>query len=156
MDLTVLSVGRPRDRALAQACQRYLQRCRPTFRARWETVAEGDPRGSRLPKRAVAAEGQRLLRRLGGSAVDVALAEEGRQRSSLDLARWLADLRDDGRAVRLVVGGAHGLAPEVLSRCGERLSLSAMTLPHELALLVLCEQLYRASTIVRGEPYHHA
>ena len=120
-----------------------------------DAVAEGDPRGSKVAARAVAAEGQRLFRRLGDGAVDVALDERGKQRGSVELARWLGRLRDDGHTVRFVIGGAHGLAPDVLQRCPQRLALSSMTLPHELALLMLCEQLYRAGTILRGEPYHH-
>ena len=155
MRIRVLTVGKPRDRAVRDLCDRYVKRCLPTFRVEWDSVPQGDPQGSRRPSRAVAAEGDRLLRRIDRSDVNVALDERGRPRSSRDLAGWLGDLRDQGRSVCLIVGGAHGLAGEVLDACPVRLSLSSMTLPHELALLLLVEQVYRAKTILAGEPYHH-
>ena len=69
-------------------------------------------------------------------------------------AEWLQRLREDARDVAFVIGGAFGLAPEVRERAELTLSLAPWTLPHELARLVLAEQLYRAGTIGRGEPYH--
>jgi 23S rRNA (pseudouridine1915-N3)-methyltransferase len=72
----------------------------------------------------------------------------------VELARRLARWQARGQDVALVIGGADGLAPAVLERAAERLSLSRLTLPHRLARLVLVEQLYRAVTILRGEPYH--
>ncbi len=155
MRVSVLTVGKPRDRAMRDLIDLYLARTKPQFRARWITVSDGDPRGSKLPDRAVAAEGARLLKHLDGRALNVALDERGKARSSRDLARWMGQLRDRGQAVRFVVGGAHGLAPDVLSACSTRLTLSAMTLPHDLALLLLAEQIYRAKTILAGQPYHH-
>jgi len=85
----------------------------------------------------------------------VALHERGRRRTSRDLARWLGELRDQGRSVTFVIGGAHGLSEDVLGACSSRVSLSDLTLPHDLALLTLCEQIYRCRAILSGEPYHH-
>jgi len=155
LQLTILTVGKPRDRGLRDLCGLYLGRCSPFWRVTWDSVSAGDPRGSRLAKRATAAEGNRLVQRLGGNAVNVALDERGKRYTSKEFARWLGRQRDSGQSVRLVVGGAHGLAPEVIDRCSHKMSLSPMTLPHELALLMLLEQLYRAKTILAGEPYHH-
>lgn len=155
MRIQALTVGRPRDRALVDLCETYIRRSGPFFRVTWDAVSAGDPRGSHVPARAMAAEGERLLKRLDPRAVTVALDENGKRHSSRELARWLGDLRDGGRHVQLLVGGAFGLAPDVRQRCTARLSLSPMTLPHELALLVLLEQLYRAKTLLVGEPYHH-
>jgi len=148
-------VGKPRDRALLDLCNQYIKRCAPTFRVQWESVPQGDPRGSRRPERATKAEGVRLLRRIDRSEVNVALDERGRPRRSRELARWLGELRDQGRSLTLLVGGAHGLSSDVLDACSARLSLSSMTLPHEIALLVVAEQVYRAKTLIAGEPYHH-
>lgn len=155
MRVTVLSVGRPRERALRDLVTHYLDRSSPLFRADWTTVSDGDPRGSKLAKRAIQAEGARLLKHLDSAAVNVALDERGKARGSRDLARWMGGLRDTGQSIRFVIGGAHGLAPDVLSRCSMRLSLSPMTLPHDLALLLLAEQIYRAKAILASEPYHH-
>lgn len=155
MRIQVLTVGRPRDRALVDLCEDYVRRSGPLLRVTWDAVSAGDPRGSQIPARAMAAEGDRLLKRLDPRAMTVALDESGVRRTSRELSRWLGDLRDQGRHVQLLVGGAFGLAPDVRQRCTARLSLSPMTLPHELALLVLLEQVYRAKTLLAGEPYHH-
>jgi 23S rRNA (pseudouridine1915-N3)-methyltransferase len=102
-----------------------------------------------------AAESARLAERVPQGAEIVALTRAGEPWSSTRLARYLEALALDGRAgAAFLVGGAFGLGSEVLARAQHRLSLSALTLPHELARLLLAEQLYRAGTIVRGEPYH--
>jgi 23S rRNA (pseudouridine1915-N3)-methyltransferase len=84
----------------------------------------------------------------------VALDERGDQLTSLELAKRLSVWQARGQDLALLVGGAEGLAPSVMERAQERLALSRLTLPHRLARLVLLEQLYRAATILRGEPYH--
>jgi len=100
-------------------------------------------------------EGKRLLARVPAGAEVVALHETGRQWTSHRLAEYLAELAVHGSpGAAFLIGGAYGLSDEVLARARHQLSLSAFTLPHELARLVLAEQLYRAGTINRGEPYH--
>ena len=103
---------------------------------------------------AKAEEGATLLAALGPRERVVALDERGREPTSLELARRVEGWLQGGRDVALVLGGADGLAPEVLARADETLALSRLTLAHRLARLVLAEQLYRAFTILRGEPYH--
>jgi 23S rRNA (pseudouridine1915-N3)-methyltransferase len=82
----------------------------------------------------------------------VLLASDGRELDSVELSRWLEDRRQDGRDLCFVIGGPRGLD---LERCDTRLSLGRMTLPHQLARVVLLEQLYRAHKILAGEPYHY-
>ncbi|HEV7845677.1 MAG TPA: 23S rRNA (pseudouridine(1915)-N(3))-methyltransferase RlmH [Thermoleophilaceae bacterium] len=82
----------------------------------------------------------------------VLLASDGREFDSVELSRWLEDRRQDGRDLCFVIGGPRGLD---LERCDTRLSLGRMTLPHQLARVVLLEQLYRAHKILAGEPYHY-
>ena len=84
----------------------------------------------------------------------VALDERGKALSSRDFAAWIARQQQQGRDLAFAIGGDEGLSDEVRTRAGLVLSLSAMTLPHRLARLVLMEQLYRAFSILRGEPYH--
>ena len=93
-----------------------------------------------------------LLRRLPDRAHLVLLDSRGPTRSSEDLARWLEDRRHAGRDLCFVIGGAFGLD---LPQADERLSFGPMTLPHQLARVVLLEQLFRAHKILAGEPYHH-
>ena len=100
-------------------------------------------------------EGKRLLARIPAGVEIVALHEAGKAWTSQKLAGYLADLAVGASpGAAFVVGGAYGLSDEVLRRARHQLALGAFTLPHELARLVLAEQLYRAGTIQRGEPYH--
>ncbi len=101
------------------------------------------------------AEAERMLPRLPVGASVFALTREGKGMGSRALARALEEQAvRSSPGVAFLIGGAHGLSPSVLSRADRNLSLSDMTLPHEMARLVLAEQLYRAGTILRGEPYH--
>lgn len=103
----------------------------------------------------MAAEGERLLSRVPPGVEVAALTRDGTPLSSRGLADWLQELAVGGHpGVAFLIGGAYGLHGDVLSRARRRVSLSAMTLPHEFARLVLAEQIYRAGTIARGEPYH--
>lgn len=102
-----------------------------------------------------AAEGERILQRVAPGLELWALTRTGEAWSSTRLARQLADAAVAGRqGVAFAIGGALGLSDAVLGSATRRLRLSEFTLPHDLARLVLAEQLYRAGTITRGEPYH--
>jgi 23S rRNA (pseudouridine1915-N3)-methyltransferase len=95
-----------------------------------------------------------LLERVRGIATVVTCDPGGRSMTSERFAEWLQRERESARDVAFVIGGAFGLDDAVRVRAQSSLSLAPWTLPHELARLVLAEQLYRAGTIVRGEPYH--
>ena len=99
-------------------------------------------------------EGERLLAKVPSGADVVACDVAGTAMTSDAFAQWLQRTRESARSVALVIGGAYGLSEAVRARSKSRLSLAPWTLPHELARLVLADQLYRAGTIVRGEPYH--
>ncbi|MGO8683745.1 MAG: 23S rRNA (pseudouridine(1915)-N(3))-methyltransferase RlmH [Thermoleophilia bacterium] len=99
-------------------------------------------------------EGRRLLAALPPSGVPVALAIEGRSYTSPAFATRLQHWFAEGGAT-FVIGGTLGLPPEVLAACREQLSLSEMTLPHQLTRVVLMEQIFRALKIAAGESYHH-
>ena len=98
------------------------------------------------------ADDDALARRIPGRAFVSLLDDAGTAYSSEAFARWLEQRRQAGRDVCFVVGGPYGTA---LGRCDHRLSLGPMTLPHQLARVVLLEQLFRAHKILAGEPYHH-
>lgn len=117
-----------------------------------EVAAEALQRGE---ERARAAEAERLRARLLPRAWRVGLDPEARPpASSLAFAEWL-ERRMDERPVAFVVGGAVGIAADLLAECDERLSLGPLTMPHQLARVVLAEQLYRALCITSGHPYPH-
>jgi 23S rRNA (pseudouridine1915-N3)-methyltransferase len=97
-------------------------------------------------------EDERVPRRIPERAHLVLLASDGREFDSVELSRWLEDRRQDARDLCFIIGGPHGLD---LDHCDTRLSLGRLTLPHQLARVVLLEQLYRAHKILAGEPYHY-
>ncbi len=147
MKITLAAVGRARAGPLRAMAQDYAGRLPWPLTLREIADAAGDQRPER--------EGEKLLDALPADALVVALDSRGRTLSSEDLAQWLGRQRDEGcREMAFVIGGADGLAPAVTARAGLTLSLGAMTWPHLLVRVMLLEQLYRASTILAGHPYH--
>jgi 23S rRNA (pseudouridine1915-N3)-methyltransferase len=153
MRVRILAVGRMRHAALRAACDEYHERLGHYLSFAVREVREAG-RPDRDADRARRTEGEALLREAADGARILALTREGEAVDSTGLARILAGWQRDARDVDLVLGGAHGLDAAVLDAAEQRLSLSHLTLPHDLARLVLLEQLYRACTILRGEPYH--
>jgi len=111
-------------------------------------------KGALPPADARRREGEALLSKLKPESWLVALDERGTLLDSLELARLVATARDAGRELVFAIGGDEGLDSPVRERAWKVLALSRMTLPHRLARLVLLEQLYRAFSMLRGEPYH--
>ncbi|HUX33980.1 MAG TPA: 23S rRNA (pseudouridine(1915)-N(3))-methyltransferase RlmH [Gemmatimonadaceae bacterium] len=152
MHLIVAAVGKPRNAALAAAIALYETRASRYWPLVVHEVRE-EPARSASPDLVCAREGERLAARVG--AADLVVCDErGEQMTSAAFARFLQEARERARDVAFVIGGAYGLAPELRDRATKRLAVAPWTLPHEMARLVLAEQLYRAGTIVRGEPYH--
>lgn len=153
MRLTVVAVGRLKERHWRDAADEYLKRLGPLASVSVTEVADRDV--TRDEARAIAEEGADVIRALPQGAHVMALEIGGKQLSSEAFSARLDELALSGRSnVAFAIGGAAGLSADVLARADERLSLGAMTLPHQLARVVLLEQLYRAFRISRGEPYH--
>ncbi len=150
MRCLVLAVGRCRDRPILELVERYRSRLPWPLELAEVEGATADPQRRRSE------EGRALLARLAREDLLVALDERGEALGSLDFARRLGRWRDEGRRVVFAVGGADGLDPAVIARADLVLALGRLTLPHELARLVLVEQLYRAHCILAGHPYHRA
>lgn len=153
MKVRVAAVGRVKEAHWRAACDEYLKRLRPY--ATVEVVEVPDRDIAPDPVRAVTAEGADLLRAVPEGSYVIALDLGAPGMTSERLSAHLADLMVDGRSdVTFVIGGSAGLSDGVRARADERLSLSLMTLPHQLARVVLLEQVYRAFRIMRNEPYH--
>jgi len=153
MRITVAAVGKLREPHWRAAAAEYLKRLGRYATVDVSEVADRDLAGG--SDRAVDAEGADVLRGLRPDTYVVTLEIGGVQRSSDEFAARIERLMLDGRSdVTFVVGGSAGLSPAVLARADERLSLSRMTLPHQLCRVVLLEQIYRAFRIIRNEPYH--
>lgn len=135
MKYTVLAVGRIRP-PFSDAVEHYAKMLGGRARVELLEVREGEQLERRIPER----------------SYRVLLDVRGRTYDSLAFARWLEERRQGGRDVCFVVGGPYGTE---LERCDERLSFGPMTFPHQLARVMLIEQLYRAHKILAGEPYHH-
>jgi 23S rRNA (pseudouridine1915-N3)-methyltransferase len=154
MQVVIAAVGAPRDRAVGAAITEYETRAARYWPLDVRTVREESARHL-APAVVRDREGERLAAAVGPSVLLVACTENGDRMTSAEFARWLQGERELAqRDVAFVIGGAFGLGAAILGTAPRRLALAPWTLPHELARLVLAEQLYRAGTIVRGEPYH--
>ena len=153
MRVVIAAVGKPRDRHLAAAIDDYEARAARYWPLDVVEVREGSGRGI-SPELAKERESDRLLERLPAAAALVVCDERGDRLTSSEFAMVVNDARDRARDIAFVIGGAFGLADSLRARAARAIQLAPWTLPHELARLVLAEQLYRAGTIVRGEPYH--
>lgn len=152
MRLLVAVVGKPRNAALADAIREYETRAARYWPLEVHEVREERASGL-TPQIVKEREGARLLERAGTARI-VACDARGKSFTSVKFSEWLQKEREADRDTAFVIGGAFGLSSSVLSRSSMQLSLAPWTLPHELARLVLAEQLYRAGSIIRGEPYH--
>ena len=100
-------------------------------------------------------EGELIMQRLQPSDWVVLLDEHGRELRSIELADWLSKKQNVVRRLVFVIGGPYGFSPTLYARANEKLSLSRLTFSHQMVRLVFTEQIYRACTIIKGEPYHH-
>ncbi len=146
-------VGRASDATLGAAIAEYERRAARYWPLVVREVKEAGGR-SVAPAVTRRLEGERLLDACLERGEVVACDERGSSMTSGDFSAWLGRLRDTGGSVTFVVGGAFGLDDAVRARATRVLAVAPWTLPHEMARLVLTEQLYRAGTILRGEPYH--
>jgi len=153
--LTLIFVGRSIDRYLREGCQVYEDRIRRYAEINPVPIPE-----ERVPSRGkinyiLQQEGRRIREKLPPGAFTVALDERGRQFSSESLARSLEKWGSSGAGeIAFILGGPYGLEEAVKREADCSLSLSPMTLTHGMARMLLCEQIYRAFTLLRGEPYH--
>jgi 23S rRNA (pseudouridine1915-N3)-methyltransferase len=151
VELALLAVGRLRP-FYREACDEYARRLGRYVRFREIEVREAGRSPSVEAQRDE--EAARIGAKLPAGCTVVALTRCGVPWSSDELARQIERWRMAARPVTLVIGGSHGLSPPFTARSASRWSLGPLTLPHELARVVVMEQLYRGFTILRGEPYH--
>ena len=155
MKVTVLAVGRVKG-PLEAPVQDFERRAGRYWKLDIVEVDAGGPKGGdKSPEAVRAAEGVRLDRRIPAGTDIVVLTRRGKAMSSTELAHYLEDQGvRSSQGVTFVLGGAFGLEDALLAKASRKLALSPMTMPHEMARLVLVEQLYRAGTILKNEPYH--
>jgi 23S rRNA (pseudouridine1915-N3)-methyltransferase len=153
MRLLLLAAGTRMPNWVNDAYQDYAGRLTADYKLELKEIALGQ-RTSGDTKQAIAKEGERMLAALPPSPYVVALQVGGKALSSEQLAQFLEARARDGRDVVFCIGGPEGLAAPLDQRADYRWSLSALTLPHGLARVLVAEALYRAVSIVKGHPYH--
>ncbi len=158
MNITIISVGKLKEKYLKMGIDEYAKRL--SSYAKLEFVEVPDEKAPEtlsdvemdLVKRK---EGERILAKISDGTHVIALALDGKMKSSEELAAGLDSLATYGKSkVAFVIGGSLGLHDDVLRRADEKLCFGRMTLPHQLMKLVLVEQIYRSFRIMKGEPYH--
>lgn len=154
MRIHLIAIGHRRAGWERDGYREYARRMPPGLSLELHEIAPSKRSKGVPAERGIDDEGRRLLAAIPGGARVVVLHERGAAWTTLELARRIEDWMGDGRALALLVGGADGLAPACIEAADHRWSLSPLTLPHGLARIVVAEQLYRASTIHRGHPYH--
>ena len=150
----IMAVGRLKEPHWKAAADAYAKRLKHGYELIETIVKDGD--ASLSPAERSAIEGNRILQALKGNTLPVCLDENGEMLSSVAFADFLRRSFDAARTPCFIIGGAYGLSEAVRAKAAKNLSLSPMTFTHELARVLLLEQLYRADAIIRGRPYHHA
>jgi 23S rRNA (pseudouridine1915-N3)-methyltransferase len=152
LKVRLISVGKDRSGLFEPGVREYAKRL--AHYAKFELLELPEAPRHKTPEQAKAAEATALLGKVSDRDWLVAMDERGELWSSTELAAFFAKAQQAGRDLVFVIGGDEGLSEEVRGKAKQVLSLSRMTLPHRMARLVLAEQLYRAFTILKGEPYH--
>ena len=158
MNISVVTVGKLKEKYLKMGIDEYLKRLNSYAKVEFIEVADekAPEELSELEMIQVKQkEGERILAKISQDTYVIALAINGKMRSSEELADTLDKLATYGKSkIAFIIGGSLGLSEEVLKRANEHLSFSKMTFPHQLMKLILVEQIYRAFRINRNEPYH--
>lgn len=154
MKITVIAVGKTSTPEISRLIDGYLRRIGHYIG--FELVELPYVRGYRDSESQKRAEGDAILKRLTAADTVVLLDERGREMTSVEFARFLEGRMNAGiKRLVFIIGGPYGFSQEVYSRADRLLGLSQMTFTHEMVRLFFTEQVYRAMTILRGEPYHH-
>ncbi len=157
VNLTVICIGKLKEQYLRDASKEYEKRLTP-YKISIIELAEEKIGNNPSPKEitnVIEAEGKRIIEKIPKGAAVYTMCIEGKQRSSEELARELSDLALTGiNTAAFIIGGSYGLSEEVKKLSQARISMSKMTFPHQLARIMLLEQLYRATQISAGTRYH--
>lgn len=155
MKIQLILTGKTTDARIASLIDEYRERLRHYVPFELVVIPDLKNAKSLTEEQVKAAEGEAILSRLTPAMEVILLDEHGREFRSVEYAGWLQKKMGSGRDLTLVIGGPYGFSPAVYQRADGKLSLSQMTFSHQMIRIMAIEQLYRAMTILRGEPYHH-
>ncbi|MGA1796722.1 MAG: 23S rRNA (pseudouridine(1915)-N(3))-methyltransferase RlmH [bacterium] len=156
MKVKVICVGKTKKGYLLEGIEEYLSRLKHYVHVEWIEVRSSQRRKSAPVEEGLRQEAEGIRSHIHPSALMVVLGDGGREYSSREFAQWLEYSMVEGRQeIDFVIGGDQGIAPTLTEEACMCISLSRMTFTHQMVRLILLEQLYRAFSIMRGEPYHH-
>lgn len=155
MNITIVAVGKLKERFWTDACAEYLKRLRPYANVTVKEIQDVDPARAGGVDGARDKEGAAILAAIPERSHVILMAIQGKERSSVEFSQHIDDLGVRGVSdITFVIGGSDGASRAVYDRANEQFSFGRITLPHNIARVVLLEQIYRACKISRGEPYH--
>lgn len=154
MKLLIVAVGHKMPDWIAAGCQEYTKRMPREVSIQIIEIKPEPRSGGKTREQLTAAEAGRIEAALPNGCRIIALDERGDDLTTVKLSQQLDKWLGDGRDVALLIGGADGLAASIKERADGMIRLSSLTLPHAMARLLLCEQLYRAWSLLKGHPYH--
>ena len=155
MKTELILVGRTVNKHFVAGIEDYAERIGHYMPFNITTIPELKNTKNLSEEQQKLAEGELILKQIQPQDTVVLLDEHGRELRSVEFARWLEQKRNTARRLVFIIGGPYGFSQAVYARANEQLSLSRMTFSHQMVRLVFTEQIYRACTIIKGEPYHH-
>ena len=155
MNISIISVGKIREKFIAEAINEFLKRLTPFATVKIKEIPAEKLRNEFDEKRAREIEGEKILELLNENDFNIGLFVDGKQLSSVELSQKIKELADRGiNKINFIIGGATGLDEKINKIVNFKLSFSKMTFPHQLMRVILLEQIYRAFKIINNEPYH--
>lgn len=155
MKIELIQVGKTVNKIFVEGINEYLGRIKHYVPFNITTIPEIKNTKSLSESQQRTLEGTLILKQLQAQDTVVLLDEHGKEFRSVEFAAWLEKQQQVARRLVFVIGGPYGFSDDVYERANSKISLSKMTFSHQMVRLIFCEQLYRACTIIQGEPYHH-
>lgn len=155
MKTLLILIGKTHDKHFVAGINDYAERIGHYMPFELKVIPELKNTKSLTEQQQKEKEGEMIAKLLQPSDTVVLLDERGAEYRSVEFARWLQGKHNTARRLVLIIGGPYGFAPDIYARADDQISLSRMTFSHQMVRLILVEQLYRACTIIKGEPYHH-
>lgn len=155
MKTRLIVVGKTTDKNIQKGIEDYLTRIKHYMPFEMVVIPELKNTKSLTQANQKELEGELILKQIQTSETLVLLDEHGTEYRSVEFAKWIEKKQQTTRSLVFVIGGPYGFSNTVYERCDQKLSLSKMTFSHQMIRLLFTEQIYRACTIIKGEPYHH-
>lgn len=155
MKATLLLIGKTDNKMYQTAIEDYVSRINHYIPFDIQIIADIKNSKNLSEQQQKQKEGEMMLKLIQPSDTVVLLDEHGKEFRSVEYASWIEKKQQTAKRLLFIIGGPYGFSPEIYARANEKISLSKMTFSHQMVRLIFAEQLYRACTIIKGEPYHH-